>query len=97
VASCLRDQHSLFDGASKFWTKTVVDETAQRLLIDDTRELDFQTKLRDQLDGLPDEAITSTAERLYIHVLPIHNMGLAAKRGLVEEALPWRRNPARAA
>jgi 5-methylcytosine-specific restriction protein B len=93
VDKCLRREGSLFRASEAVWTKAVIDEAAAPLLIDDTRELDYVTKLRDQLEGLSDEAVTFTAELLYVHVLPIDNMGPAAKRRLIEDVLSWRREP----
>jgi MoxR-like ATPase len=91
VETCLSAGGSLFGSAEPLWTRPVIDEAAEPLLIDDIRKLDYVTKLRDQLDGASDDAIAWTAELLYVHVLPITNMGLAAKRGLVEQVLSWRR------
>jgi MoxR-like ATPase len=83
----------LFGAPEAVWSKAVVDEAVERMVFEDTSPQDFITKLRDELQGLSDEALTFTAELLYVHVLPIHNMGLPAKRALVDQTLSWRREP----
>ena len=93
VETCLRNQGSLFGSGKRLWTKAVVDEAVERIAFDDTSQRDFITKLRDELEGLSDEAITFMAELLYMHVLPIHNMGVPAKRALVDPTLSWAREP----
>ncbi|GIU95785.1 MAG: hypothetical protein KatS3mg012_2242 [Gaiellaceae bacterium] len=93
VGTCLRRQGSLFGASEPLWSKAVVDEAVERMVFDDARPQDFVTKLHDELQGLSDEALTFTAELLYVHVLPIHNMGLPAKRALVDQTLSWRREP----
>ena len=71
----------------------MVDEAAERLLVEDTSSRDFLTKHHDQLAGLSDQALTFVAELLYMHVLAISNMGVPAKRELVDKTLSWRREP----
>ncbi len=93
VETCLRNQGSLFGSGERLWTKAVVDEAAERLLVEDTSSRDFLTKHRDQLAGLSDQALTFAAELLYMHVLAIDNMGVPAKLELVEKTLSWRREP----
>jgi MoxR-like ATPase len=93
VETCLRNQGSLFGPAKSLWTKAVVDEAVERMVFDDTSHRDFITKLHDELEGLSDDAVTFMAELLYMHVLPIHNMGVPAKRALVDQTLGWAREP----
>jgi AAA domain (dynein-related subfamily) len=93
VETCLRNQGSLFGADEPLWTKAVVDEAVERVAFDDTSQRDFITKLRDELEGLSDEAITFMAELMYVHVLSIGNMGVPAKRALVDQTLSWAREP----
>ena len=90
---CLREDDSLFTPGREVWTRTAVDEAADRLLIDDVRKLDFMTKLRDQLEGASDAAMQFSAELLYVHTLTISNAGVSAKRALVEPVLSWMEAP----
>jgi MoxR-like ATPase len=92
--TCLDRGGSLFGAYESLWTQPVVGEAAARLLVDDERKkVDFYEKLRDQVAGLSEEAITFTAELLYVHLLPISNMGAPAKRKAVELVLGWRQEP----
>lgn len=93
VETCLRNQRSLFGVADALWSKAVVDEAVSRMVFDDTSDQDFITKLQTELHGLSDAALTFAAELLYVHVLPISNMGVPAKRALVDQTLSWRREP----
>lgn len=93
VETCLRDQGSLFGSEQPLWAKAVVDEAVERMLAVDTSHGDFITTLHDELADRSDEAITFMAELMYMHVLPIGNMGVPAKRALIDETLGWAREP----
>jgi MoxR-like ATPase len=93
VATCLRDQGSLFGSDKPLWTKSIVDEAVERMLAVDTTQGEFITTLHDELEGRSDDAITFMAELLYMHVLPIGNMGVPAKQSLIDETLSWAREP----
>ena len=87
VDECLRKDGSLFTPADPIWTRQTIAEASAQLLIDDARKLDFTTKLRDQVSGLSDAAIQFTAELVYVLSLSISNIGVEAKRELVEAVL----------
>jgi MoxR-like ATPase len=93
VDNCLRRDGSLFTPDAAIWAPDVIDEAAPTLLIEDTRKLDFITKLHDQLEGKSDAALQFTSELLYIHALSIGNMGIEAKRALVEAPLVLMNDP----
>jgi MoxR-like ATPase len=87
VEECLRRGGSLFMPGQPVWTDATVGEAAEPLLIDDTRKLDYTTKLLDQTSRLSDPARQFTAELLYVQLLPIVDMKADAKRKLVEDLL----------
>jgi MoxR-like ATPase len=93
VDACLRQDGSLFTPGNSIWSRQSVAEAAEPLLIDDIRKLDYLTKLKDQLEGVSDTGIQFTAEVLYVVSLPISNIGVPAKRNLVETVLDWMSEP----
>jgi MoxR-like ATPase len=94
VDKCLRHDESLFSDAPTVWSESVVAAAAERLLIDDLPAGDYAGTVRAQLEGAPDEVRLFVAELLYIHVLPIADAGVAAKRKLVETVLGSMSEPA---
>lgn len=82
------------DSGEAVWTAETVSEAAARLLVDDTRKLDYMTKLKDQVEGLSPRAMQFTAETLFIELLPIGDTGASKKREVVEAILNWMPDPA---
>ena len=87
VDECLRRDGSLFTPGNQVWTRQTIAEASTQLLIDDVRRLDFTVKLQDQVSGFSDSAIQLTAELVYVLSLSISNVGVEAKRELVEAVL----------
>jgi MoxR-like ATPase len=94
VNQCLRTDGSLFGPGEAVWTAETVSEAAARLLVDDTRKLDYMTKLKDQVEGLSPRAMQFTAETLFIELLPIGDTGASKKRDVVAAILSWMPDPA---
>lgn len=93
VDACLRTDGSLFTPGEAVWTAETANEAAQRLLVDDTRKLDYMTKLKDQVGDLSANAIQLTAELLYVQLLPIADTGGETKRKIVRTILGWMAQP----
>jgi 5-methylcytosine-specific restriction protein B len=82
-------RRSLFTPGETVWSKEVIDEAAEPLLVDDIRKLDYLTKLEDQLKGVSDRGLQFTAELLYVYFLPISNVGASGKRHVIDAVLGW--------
>jgi MoxR-like ATPase len=73
---------SLFDRRSAIWTPEVAGGLKRRFVESfDSSARSFAAKLSDQLRGASQEVYLLTAELMYIHLLPLSNVGLDRKLG----------------
>ncbi len=90
VERCLRADDSLFDPGRTVWTSETVSDAYTRFIDQpDVGDRDFISKLKDQLDGAPDDTKLLVAELLYFHLLGEADSGGNVKRDRVRSILSW--------
>jgi 5-methylcytosine-specific restriction enzyme B len=93
-AGLARDDSAFTPGLS-VWTAVAADDLERRFVqAPQTGPGKFVEKLRRQLGGAPQETAQLAAELLYVYLLPPNDIGVAAKRLLLSEALALCPEPA---
>lgn len=89
-AAGLREGSSMFVPDARIWNTDTFDDLHRRFVLQpDESDRDFITKLREQLQGAPDDTIQLAAELLYVHLLVPCVLKGAAKRKLLGAVLSW--------
>jgi len=90
----LRSGVSFFDGTQEVWTPECATELQQRFIEGaDTGDRNFAEKLEDQMRGASQSACLLMAELMFVHLLPLTNVGLEAKLRNIDVIGSWAPNP----
>lgn len=90
----LRNGASFFDDTQEVWTPPSAIELQQRFIDGaDTGKRNFADKLEDQMRGASQPACLLMAELMFIHLLPLSNVGLEAKLRNINVIGSWAPDP----